>query len=459
MGQREHGTTGCAVLAALCLLAAGCRDTTGVTDVCGDVKSTRSGIVNGDPEHDPAVVDLTHGQIMSVGVLDFDVWCTGTLVDWNVVLTAAHCIEEGASLPHFRVGADASAYPGTRFRVLDYHVHPDYGGGYGWVNDMAVLIIEDGAREAGLVPLAVNLGRRSILGETVQAVGYGMTAMPAGYNTLRWWTTQEVVVDHTAYFETSDGGLSGMCFGDSGGPLLYTIPGVGIRIMGVTSRISDGETCLGNTYYVRTDTLATWLEDHLPSGPCGFETWEGRCEEGVAVWCEEREIVRQDCTESGLECTLDPTGLHRCTPPCLDETYEGRCDEEGWAVWCEDESIERWNCEALGLNCGPDLEGRIRCVDDCTFLGLVGTCNGSEARWCEDGTIVLENCSSSGLECAEGPDGLFRCLDECTILGLEGECLDGVARWCESGRIRERDCVLCEQECGWAGDRLGYYCL
>ncbi len=435
------------------------------TDECGAVKEARRAIVNGVREHDPSVVDLTENQIKSIGALNLDLTgtCTATLVAPDVVLTAAHCVEGISGMPTFLVG-ESYLPPEASLRGEEVYIHPEYRGSVGGVAnppyDLAVIIVQGDTAALGLEPIPVNFEPTSMLEQTIQAVGYGTTD-PAGsdWNTRRWWTTQVVHIEAPAVYTTNDGGLSGLCFGDSGGPMLWTVPGVGPTVMGVASAV-DSDDCLGNSLYARTDIAAEWLHGFLDPGPCGDETFEGRCNGNMAVWCEDEEIYYHDCADFGYECAADDAGLFRCRPPCGDETLTGRCDGNV-AVWCEDSEIYYHDCRSFGWICGLDSSERSRCIppDPCRGITFDGICDGNVAVWCEGGELWYHYCDDFSATCGEGPYGLTRCLDECDTLGFEGECDGDTARWCEYGDILERDCAACDTTCEWTGEALGFYCL
>lgn len=389
----------------------------GETDRCGHVKTVEREIVNGVESPDPSVVELTEGQVLAVGALnlDFRGTCTATLVRPDVVLTAAHCVESLDGPPTFLVG-DSYLPPETTLRGVEVHVHPEYSGSSGGLvdpaYDLAVILVEGDTEEAGLTPIPVNLETTSLLSETIQAVGYGTTDPEGdGWNTSRWWTTQRVRSETATVYSVSDDGESGLCYGDSGGPLMWTAEDGEVRVMGVASAV-DSDDCLGSSLYARTDAAAEWLSGFVDPGPCGDETFEGRCDGDMAVWCADGEIYYHVCSDFGHICGRTSEGRYRCIPP-----------------------------------------------DPCEGVDHAGFCDGNVAVWCEGEELWYHYCDDFGHHCAEGPDGLFRCLDECTYLGHEGACDGDTARWCDRGALRERDCAACDQECGWAGDALGHYCL
>ena len=294
------------------------------TPFCGDEKEPRttlSHIVDGVDSFDPSVVLLRDGQVLAVGAMmqrdwrtgSFNSACSATLVTDTTVLTAAHCLQGwmGPTRPadvRFAVGRDV-ADPMYVFEVVEVHVNPDYnprGGADQARSDQAVMILAESASAAvpGIEPIPVNRDPLppAFLGTVVQNVGYGSTEPGGGGgNTLRWWTTETVTdvtdFDYTVY----GGGVSSVCFGDSGGPGMWTFPDGVVRVQGT---VSWGDpSCMDYDHFARTDDNLDFLLPYLvEEDPCHGLTWEGACEGNDAVWCIDGVTYRRDCAACGQVC-------------------------------------------------------------------------------------------------------------------------------------------------------------
>ncbi len=246
-------------------------------------------IYNGSSSWNADVVALTAAQGRAVGSVflrgnngGFQNDCTATLVADDVVLTAAHCIYSGfgpgqgqAVAPddvQFAVGADVQS-PDSVHPVASVTVHPSYDpNGETAIHDVAVLRLTTpiSASNAGnLEPIPVScepLNTGELVGDTIQAGGYGATN-PAGdaWTTLQSWIPIEVI-DLTSIDFTVDGnGAGGVCYGDSGGPALWTMPDGVVRVIGV---LSWGDAICGRQdHYVRTDSECDFIAPFLPD-PC-----------------------------------------------------------------------------------------------------------------------------------------------------------------------------------------------
>jgi secreted trypsin-like serine protease len=295
-------------LLALC----GCGAQEVVTSGTG---GTQSPIVNG--ARSPAVVTLSRAQSLAIGavMVGSGTWktnmCTGTLVGPDVVLTAAHCVQDDAGevtppdALAFAVGDDA-ARPVDSAPVASVVVHPSYDGADGTAHyDVAVLRLTRSIPAAQLLPFnCAPLARSSFVGRDVQTVGYGDTATAGSNNTRKYWAVEEAVA-LGAYDLTLDGhGEAGVCTGDSGGPALIMVDGAP-RIVGVLSW-GDLE-CGYEDHFARTDAHCDFITAQLrDTGPAAPVQGGGEAVtvEGVGFSAEEGALTLALVNQASVE-TLD----------------------------------------------------------------------------------------------------------------------------------------------------------
>lgn len=288
-----------------------------------------------------AVVRL---DLLVDGALD---QCSATIVQEGWALTAAHCFRgRPVQKATLRTNSDESQ---TRSEpevvVREHHVHPTL--------DLAVI---------GFDPSSIVDGRRIAIGESaprvgamVQLAGFGLTEYGSVGN-RRFAVAQIESMSATEVVVRWSPG-AGACIGDSGGPLLMRNPAGEPVVAAVLSHGSA--TCGGQDVYDRVDNVHDWLKGHIGDPRLQFECGalgpEGRCFDGMAVWCD--------------------AGGHRFAEPCTG-THE-----------CS------WSTASRGYRCGPQKQ------DSCGELDAFGACVGNAAVRCVAGELVHEDCDLCGATC------------------------------------------------------------
>ena len=285
---------------------------------------------------EPTVMPLTPGQILAIGQWD---GCSGTFITDEWVLTAKHCrIRSGA---RFCVGSDPSD-PNVCFTAAQVQNHPS--------QDMTLARMDAPAssRIPELSPIPINtvMLDSSWIGRIAEAAGYGQQEDRTSGE--REFTAEPISGFERTEFLVIDGqGTRGVCFGDSGGPVMILADDGTVRVAG---DLSFGDpSCVGQDRYSRTDLAVEWIESF--TGPtagnadCSVLGSEGRCVGNTATWCDG------------------------------DEVRSERCDTCGW------------DASASGYRC---LTG----ADPCEGLDWAGDCDGATARWCDRGQVRERDCAS-----------------------------------------------------------------
>ncbi len=231
-------------------------------------------IIGGDPTEDFAavgtIVALTaEGRILA----DF---CSGTLIDEDIVVTAAHCVEAFSDFEHYGAQGFAFLIGTTLYEddgIWDYGIidglaaHPDYDP-QTLANDIAVLQLTEAITTT--TPMPVQSATPS-LNQQVTYVGWGKTDEYDDYSTgVKQTVTIPIQQVTNAHIITYDPMGRNICNGDSGGAALmvdsmgnYSLAGVNSFGFDVYGRAPHcgGDGAAGGA--VRVDAYLDWIEDTI----------------------------------------------------------------------------------------------------------------------------------------------------------------------------------------------------
>jgi hypothetical protein len=245
---------------ALCLFS--------VLSVFGALAGAAPAITNGTPDLAHPYVGLlamrSGGNVVKV--------CSGFLVSPTLLVTAGHCTAEiqdaGAqALVSFAPTFDPSSQllTGTAITHPDYALTPK-----GDIqNDLGVVLLDEpvtgvGFAELPSVNLLAQLVRRPV-GVQLTTVGYGASAIAHGggrpqpvFLDTRQTATARLIASRSALtggfvqMTNNPGNGGGICFGDSGGPVLL---GSSNTVVAVNSYLVNAN-CAGTSFAARVDTPA-----------------------------------------------------------------------------------------------------------------------------------------------------------------------------------------------------------
>ena len=226
-----------------------------------------SAIIGGtlDGNRHPAVGGLVNATQYADGTW---LYCSGTLISPTVLLTAAHCAEDGEQV---QVTFDSDYQDGDRLHSGTFFADPAYPGPSADSHDIAVVVFDKPVKgiTPALLPTAGSLS--SLSGsQAFTSVGYGayeVTNSPGGhqylYDDRRMVATGTLNATNPTWLRISmnaSTGNGGTCYGDSGGPNFLGQTSV---IAAIT--ITGDAVCRATnvTYRLDTDSARAFLAEFI----------------------------------------------------------------------------------------------------------------------------------------------------------------------------------------------------
>lgn len=212
----------------------------------GDVSKSDVAVTNGktiSEESYAAVVDISHPENGG------EAHCTATFISHNTLLTAAHCVEEDATI---KIAQAAKNVGVTSLKVIRNN-KVKRNGLFFVQNDMALVIFPDNTAPA-IIPIAKVKAKAN---DTIVIVGYGNNdhGRSAGAGKKRWgWNKiKQVNSDGTIDFVgtvrgSGTGEQAVQSQGDSGGPMITKNGIIGVASVADSNRNAEIRGSYNGTY-------------------------------------------------------------------------------------------------------------------------------------------------------------------------------------------------------------------
>ncbi|MCA9562016.1 MAG: trypsin-like serine protease [Myxococcales bacterium] len=225
--------------------------------------------------------------------------------------------------------------------------------------------------------------------------------------TGRWFATVYIENVESENIQVDGRGEQGICFGDSGGPIIDLDAAGAPVILGVESH--GDASCVDNDWLTRLAPISDWIQsivdEDYPEDPCMGQGSFSQCNGDLLEICWDSRFFQTNCGAFGGTCQETNRG-HACS--CGDIDYIGQCDGNVLVYCTEEGSLRTRDCERRRQFCGwVDDETGYNCTFSaaCNPEDVGGRCQNGVAINCSDGQTTSTNCGASNLACEIGQSG------------------------------------------------------
>ena len=190
--------------------------------------------------------------------------CTGSLISSNVVLTAAHCVEDHPERMTIVFSQNVQKSKPEERRLSDKYVqHPNWQRHLNSGEGDLALVHFTGDLPKGFSPIKlVDANYNLKMGQKIIMAGFGVTdgETESGSGKLR--LTHSTLIDqHSATEFVSDGKKTSVCFGDSGGPA-FIQEGDRLLQWGVASSVTN-QACNEASIHTAIMNYENWIKSNI----------------------------------------------------------------------------------------------------------------------------------------------------------------------------------------------------